>query len=550
MVGQGKRGREALMRSTNHEAPKVTPPNDVIMAQQGVVASAHPFSTDVGIDVMRRGGNAVDAAIAAAAVLMVVEPRNGHLGGDTFMQISLPEERRVIAINGSGAAPEAATLEHFQQLGGVPEDGLLSSTVPGTVDSWAVAVTRYGTKSLSELLEPAAYYAQYGVPVTKRLHDMIKMDAEKYRKYSESTKVFFPNGEVPPISTTWRQPRLAESFRLIGREGARVFYEGELADAMVQYSYRNGGLFTRHDFASHTSEELEPLTTCYRGYTIYEQPPVSQGLIVLIALNILEEFDLQALGQGSPETLHLLIEAAKLAFESRIHHLGDPKFCDIPIARLLSKEYAQRQAERIDLKRAQCQTSPTATHPDTTYLCTADKNGLMVSYIHSLFSGSGVVLGDTGIMMNSRMLGFNLEEGHPNSLAPGKKPVHTLNTYVVYKDDHPVLVGGTPGAHWQVQTNLQLLVNVLDFGMDPQSAIDAPRFTFGDQLELGDQTVKVEARVEEKVIEELRNLGHLVEVIGAWESGGAVQLIERDYGSGLYRGATEVRRPGCSVMGY
>jgi gamma-glutamyltranspeptidase/glutathione hydrolase len=538
------------MRQVSRENSQVTPPSDVTMAHQGMVASAHPFASSIGIDVMRRGGNAIDAAVAAAAVLMTVEPRNGHLGGDTFMQISLPKEKRVVAINGSGAAPEAATLERFRQLGGIPEDGLLSSTVPGTVSCWALALERYGTKPLSELLESATYYAQHGVPVTKRLHDMIKLDAAKYCKYPKSAHVFLPGGEVPQVGATWRQPDLAKSFEKIGQGGAEEFYKGELARDMVRFSEANDGLFTLSDFAHHESEELEPLSTHYRGYIIYEQPPVSQGLVVLIALNILEEFDLETLGPCSAETLHLLIEATKLAFETRTRYLGDPQFIDMPLTQLLSKEYAQQQATQIDLKHARPLADLGTAHPDTTYLCTVDKDSLMVSYIHSLFSGAGVIMGDTGVLMNSRMLGFTLDDEHPNCLAPRKRPIHTLNTYIVYDGERPILVGGTPGAHWQVQTNLQVLVNVLDFGMNAQRAVGAPRFTFGNQLEPGDQTVKLEARVGEEVMNKLRNLGHHIEVIGPWESGGAVQLIERDPDSGVYLGATEVRRPGCSIIGY
>lgn len=538
------------MRQVSHEDFRVTPPSDITMALQGMVASAHPFASSIGIDVMRRGGNAVDAAVAAAAVLMTVEPRNGHLGGDTFMQISLPKGKRVVAINGSGAAPQAATLERFQQLCGIPEDGLLSSTVPGTVSCWALALERYGTKPLSELLESATYYAQHGVPVTKRLHDMIKLDAAKYRKYPKSSQVFLPGGEVPQVGATWRQPDLAKSFEKIAHGGAEEFYKGELARDMVRFSEDNNGLFMLNDFAHHESEELEPLSTNYRGYTVYEQPPVSQGIVVLIALNILEEFDLEALGLCSAETLHLLIEATKLAFETRSRYLGDPQFTDVPLTKLLSKEYAQQQATRIDLKYAQPMADLGTAHPDTTYLCTADKDNLMVSYIHSLFSGAGVIMGDTGVLMNSRMLGFSLNSKHPNCLAPKKRPIHTLNTYIVYDGEQPILVGGTPGAHWQVQTNLQVLVNVLDFGMNAQRAVEAPRFTFGDQLEFGDQTIKLEARVGEEVVNKLRDLGHSIEVIGPWESGGAVQLIERDPDSGVYFGATEVRRPGCSIVGY
>ena len=525
------------------------PPRDVTMARRGMVAAAHQFASDAGVEILRHGGNAVDAAVAAAGVLMAVEPRNGHLGGDTFMLIHLADERRVVALNGSGAAPAAATPEFYRGLGGIPQDGLLTSTVPGTVSCWALALERYGTRSLGEVLEAAIGYADGGVPVTERLHRLLRLDAPTYRTFPDSASVFLPDGDVPAIGDLFRQPGLAESLRRIAAGGRDAFYRGALTDEMVRSSERHGGLFAREDFAAHRTDELAPLAVDYRGYTVYEQPPVSQGIVVLLALNILDAFDLSGLGQGSAAAIHLLLESLKLAFEDRLRYLGDPDHVDMPLAMLLSADHARAQARRIDRRQARPATLPRVVQPDTTYLCAADEAGTMVSCIHSLFSGAGVVLGETGVLMNSRLLGFNLEDGHPNCLAPGKRPVHTLNAYVVHQDGEAVLVGGTPGAHWQVQTNLQILTNVLDFGMDLQNAIEAPRFTMGDQLKTGNPTVRIESRVGERVVGELRALGHEIEVIGPWESGGAAQLIGRDPASGMYRGATEVRRPGNSVVG-
>jgi gamma-glutamyltranspeptidase/glutathione hydrolase len=525
------------------------PPREVVMARRGLVASAHPFASQVGLEVLRHGGNAVDAAVAAAAVLTVVEPRNGHLGGDTFMQINLAGSNRVVALNGSGAAPAAATLERYRELGGIPEDGLLTSTVPGTVSCWALALECYGSRPLGELLQPAISYADEGVPVTARLHRLLSADAAIYRMYPDTARVFLPGGEVPLVGSTLRQPDLARSLRRIAEGGRDEFYLGALADEMVRASERYGGLFTREDFAAHRSEELEPVSTTHRGYTVYEQPPVSQGLVVLLALNILARFDLAATGPGSTETLHLLIEATKLAFEDRLRYLGDPWFCcDMPLAWLLSEEHTRDQAARIDRRRARSlpESLPALVDPDTTSIVVVDKAGTMVSYIHSLFAGSGVVLGETGVLMNSRLRGFTLDERSPNCLAPGKRPIHTLNTYVVHEDGEPVLVGGTPGAHWQVQTNLQVLTNVLDFGMDLESAVQAPRFTIGDQLATGSPMIKLESRLGGRVVEELRAMGHAIEVIGPWASGGAVQLVARDR-SGLYRGATDARRVGGTI---
>ena len=528
------------------------PPRDLLMARRGMVASAHPFASQAGLDVLRRGGNAVDAAIAAAAVLMSVESRNGHLGGDTFMLISRPagDGHRVHALNGSGAAPAAATAERYRALGGFPERGLLTSTVPGTVDCWAVANARFGSRPLGELLEAGIWYAEEGVPVTARIHRLLTTDGQTYRHDPDAARVFLPDGQAPAEGTIHRQPGLARSLRRIAAGGAAEFYRGDLAAEMVAASAQKGGLFTREDFAAHRTEEAPPLSIAYRGYTVYEQPPVSQGIIVLLALNTLSNFDLRALGQGSAATIHLLIEALKLAYEDRLRWLGDPAFVEMPLAMLLSPEHGAAQAARIDPRRARPFDLPPQRQPDTTYLCAADAQGTLVSYIHSLYTGAGVVLGETGVLMNSRLLGFTLEEGHPNCLAPGKRPIHTLNPWLVHRDGQPVFVGGTPGAQWQVQTNLQLLTNLLDFGLDVQRANEAPRFTFGDQLGVGDPTVTVESRVGPDVIDELRAMGHPVEVGGPWDASSAVQMIARDPANGVLRGTTEVRRPDPTVVGF
>jgi gamma-glutamyltranspeptidase/glutathione hydrolase len=466
------------------------PPRDLAMSRRGMIASMNQLASTVGLDVLRHGGNAVDAAIATAAVLTMVESRNGHLGGDAFMLIGLPDGQ-VVALNGSGAAPAAATLDLYRAMGGIPEDGLRSATVPGTVDCWVHAASTFGSRSLGELLAPAIEYADQGVAVTTRLHRLLTLDAPTYAKFPASARVFMPDGRVPEVGDTFRQPGLAESLRRIAQGGPREFYEGGLAADMIAASEQADGLFTTADFARHHTDPLEPISIGYRGYAIYEQPPVSQGIIVLLALNILEQFDLQSYGPGSAATIHLQIESLKLAFADRVRYLGDPAFCDIPLDWLLSEEHAREQAARIDPDRAAPTPLPPMRQPDTTYLCAVDAQGMMVSYIHSLYSGSGVVLGDTGVLMNSRLLGFNLDENAPNCLAPGKRPVHTLNPYLVQRNGETVLVGGTPGANWQVQTNLQMLTSLLDFDMDVQQAIEAPRFLIGDQLNLDNPTVKI-----------------------------------------------------------
>ncbi|MGH9173347.1 MAG: gamma-glutamyltransferase, partial [Vicinamibacterales bacterium] len=287
------------------------PPRDATMARHGMAASVHPFVSDTAIEIMRAGGNAIDAAVAAAAMLMVVEPRNGHLGGDTFMLFNDPRSGRIVALNGSGAAPQAATAAHYRALGGFPEDGLLTSTVPGTLHCWQMALEQHGTKALDTLLEPATWYAEHGVPVTNRIHRMLTLDAPNWLKFPDTARALLPDGAVPPVGGTFRQPLLAETLRRIAQDGARDFYRGRLAGELVSYSQEHGGLFSAEDFAGHQTEEREPIRIDYRGYTVYEQPPVSQGIIVLLALNILQQFDLQRYGPGSAEVVHLQIEALK-----------------------------------------------------------------------------------------------------------------------------------------------------------------------------------------------------------------------------------------------
>lgn len=544
--------REQVMtRELQDAVAAAYPPREPVLARGGMVVSVHPFASQAGLDVLRRGGNAVDATVAAAAVLTVVEPRNGHLGGDSFMQINLAEGDRVVALNGSGAAPAAASLERYRAIGGIPERGLLAATVPGTVSCWALALERYGTRPLGELLEAAIGYAEEGVPVTPRMHRLLSLEAPAYRQFFDSARVFLPDGAVPPVGGTLRQPGLAASLRRIAAGGRDEFYRGDLAAEMVRASERYGGLFTLEDFAAHRSEELPPLSATYRGYTVYEQPLVSQGVMVLLALNTLAQLDLASSGPATAETIHLQIEALKLAFEDRARYLGDLPAGEVPLEMLLSEDHARRQAAHIDPNRASAPATavPAAVQPDTTSMVAADASGTMVSYIHSLFAGSGVVLGETGVLMNSRLQGFDLDPASPNCLAPGKRPLHTLNTYVVHRQGRPVLVGGTPGAHWQVQTNVQVLDNLLELGMDLELAVQAPRFTMGDQLATGNPTISIEARVGPGVVDRLRALGHQIEVVGPWDSGSATQLIGRDP-SGLYRGVAEPRRAGSTVAAF
>ena len=525
----------------------LAPPREPAYSRTGIAASAHPLPSQTALAVLRAGGNAVDAAIAAAAILMVVEPRNGHPGGDAFLLID-PGDGKLTAINGSGAAPAAATLARYRALGGIPHGGLRSATVPGVISAWLEAHERFGTIAIAELLEPAIAAAAEGVVVTPRFHTLLTNDAPIYARYPSSARVFLPDGTPPAAGSVFAQPLLARTFERLAAHGLADFYLGSLGNDLIAFSEANGGLLTRDDLAAQRAETRDPVTIRYRGYEIVEQPPVSQGIVVLLALRILERFDLAAHAHGSPERLHLLIEALGLAYDERLRRLGDPRFVAFDEAAFLSDDLADRLAQQVDLARTLGGLAPVQVQPDTTFAAFA-AGPMTVAYIQSLYSGSGVVMGETGILMNSRLLGFSLDEDSPNALAPGKRPVHTLNAWMIRRAGTTLFAGGTPGAQWQVQTNLQIITNLVDYGMDVIEAQAAPRFTIGNQLDDPDGSVKIESRAGAAAIDGLRKRGHPVEVIGPWDAGSAVQLVARDARTGVLRGATELRRPGCTVLG-
>ena len=521
------------------------PAQEARRAPHGMIASVNPLASAAGLAVLRDGGNAMDAAIAAGAVLTVVEPWSGQLGGDAFLLVGSPDRHEVTAINGSGAAPRNASIDRYHAHGSIPESGWLAACVPGIVDAWEVALKRFGTRPLGALLRDAIGYAETGFPLTARQARSNAGMASVAAAYPETQAIFFPDGRPPEAGYVLRQPALARSLRTIQAEGAGAFYRGTIARAIVAASERSGGLFSARDLAEHRTEMPSPVQTSYRGWTVVEQPPVSQGLIVLIALNILEGFDPP---RDPADRVHLQVEAHKLALTQRLHYVADPVFSSHSTDHLLSSERAIELASRIDPGRAAALSGEVAGHPDTTYLCVVDEARNVVSYIHSLYAGNGVVAGDTGILLNNRMGCFSLDMDSPNRLAPGKRPMHTLNSWMLLQNGTPRVVGGTPGSFWQVQTNLQLISNVIDLGMPVQPAIDAPRWTMGAQTSWSEAALSLEARFGEPVGRLLRERGHSVQMIGEWAAGGAAQLIRVEDG-GL-TGAGDPRPGTSSVLGY
>jgi gamma-glutamyltranspeptidase/glutathione hydrolase len=458
-------------------------------------------------------------------------PHMGGVGGDLFMQIYQPGMLEPVAINGSGAAPLGASPESFPH--GIPESGPAVSTVPGAVDGWVEANSRFGSMSLRDLLEPAIAYAEEGFPITERLAVWISAHASLLSRYGATRDIFLPDGRAPAAGDVLVQPDLARTLRAVAEGGSTAFYEDDVATEICAFLAEHGGLLTRADFAQHRSSVLEPLRTTYGGYVVYEQPPPSQGFVLLEMLNILEGCDPAHLLPNTTDAIHMMVEAKKLAFADRDECVGDEGSANAAVARLLSKEHAARQRARIDPRKAQWRAARVAATPssrDTTYMAVGDARGHFVSYIQSLFSASKVVAGRTGIMLNDRLRGFSLEPGHPNVLAGGKRPIHTLNTFMVFRDGAPRLVGGTPGGHAQVQANLQVLHSILSHGRPPQPAIEAPRWLSGDPL-TGGPTLEValEARVPSDVVEALAARGHQVVRMPEWTPlVGSVKLIQVD----------------------
>jgi gamma-glutamyltranspeptidase/glutathione hydrolase len=528
--------------------------------KNGMVCTAHPFATLTGLKVLAGGGNAVDAAIAVAGTTGVVIPPMCGLGGDAFALVWDQKQGRAWGFGGSGVAPEKATLAFYKSLGYslMPADGILSVAAPGAVDMYFTMHRHFGTLPISRLWEDAIKYAGSGFPVTNELRHQIQASADKIRKYPETAEILMPDGQIPDIGETLVNRDLARSLEEVARGGPGVLYQGEIADRLVKYSQTHGGLFEGPEMAGQTTDVYDPLKTSYRSYEILQTAPPSQGLIMLEEMNILEGFDLRSLGPDSPETIHLLVEAKRIAFSDRNLYMGDPRFVKAPTETLISKKYAARRRLNIDSARALTdipEDSPYGTG-DTTSFVIVDRWGNAVSFIHSLSNafGSGVTIPGTGILLNNRTgRGFTLKEGHPNCIAGGKKTMHTLNTFMVLRDREPYLIANTPGGDGQPQHNMQMAVNVLDFGMDPQQAAEAPRWTHSpgtDPVGLGSpMTLAMEARFPDATIEGLRARGHNVKIVGPWSAGGTFQLILVDRSRGMCLGGTDPRGEGLA-LGY
>ncbi|MDX1946393.1 MAG: gamma-glutamyltransferase [Pirellulaceae bacterium] len=533
----------------------------VVIAQHGMVATSHPLAAQAGLDVLKAGGNAADAAIATSAMMAVVEPMSCGIGGDLFVIYWDAKTQKLYGLNASGRSPYKLNRQVFSAKGmkEIPDTGPLSWSVPGCVSGWETLRARFGKKSLANLLAPAIATAEEGCPVPEVIAGYWRGGESSLGEWPTSAAALLVDGKrAPRLGEVMKLPQYAASLRLIAKEGRDAFYKGLIAQKIVAFSEANGGYFTLADFADHTDTWIEPVSTNYRGYDVWELPPNGQGIAALEMLNVLERHDLAKLGHNSAEHLHLFVEAKKLAFADRAKFYADPDFAALPVKELISKSYAAAQNARIDLTKAAADVpagDPKLGRADTIYLTVVDQDRNCCSLIQSNYYGFGskVVPGDVGFVLQNRGCLFALDETHLNRLEPHKRPFHTIIPAMVTKAGRPWFCFGVMGGDQQAQGHVQILVNMLDFGMNVQAAGDAPRVSHsGSASPTGEPSqgvgsVSVESGVPDGVVAKLRAMGH--QVFRSRGGFGGYQGILIDWENGVLHGATESRKDGA-VVGY
>lgn len=528
-----------------------------VIAQNGMVATSQPLATQVGLDVLRQGGNAIDAAIAANAMLGLVEPTGSGIGGDLFAIVWDAKTKKLYGLNASGRSPKSLSKDVFldKGLSKIPSFGPLPVSVPGAVDGWFELHDRFGSLPMSVILTPAIEYAKQGFPVSELIAYYWDMNNKRIGQYPGFADTYLPGGKLPQKGDIFKNPRLAATYEKIATGGRDAFYKGDIARIIDAYMKAQGGYLSYDDLTSHTSEWVEPVSTNYRGYDVWELPPNGQGIAALQILNILEQYDIAAMGFGSADYIHTFVEAKKLAFEDRAKFYADMDFASVPVNWLTSKEYAQKRKALIEPDVAAKRYDAGLYDGDTVYLTVADKEGNMVSLIQSNYRGmgSGMTPTDLGFILQNRGELFTLEDGHANEYAPGKRPFHTIIPAFVTKNGKPWLSFGVMGGGTQPQMHAQIIVDLIDFGMNLQEAGDAPRILHsGSSSPTGNLMtnggfVHLESGVDEQVKRELMERGHTLQpAVGVY---GGYQAIMWDNRRKIYFGASESRKDG-QAAGY
>lgn len=523
-----------------------------VIAKKGMVATSHPLVTQIGLDILKNGGNAIDAAIAANAALGLMEPTGSGIGGDLFAIIWSTKDQKLYGLNASGRSPEKLTLQYFKDknMKSIPAHGPLPVSVPGCVDGWFEMHKKFGSMDMEEILAPAITYANEGFPVTELIGYYLTLSSRRFKDLPNFSDTYMPNGEALAKGTVFKNPFLANTYTKIAKGGRNAFYKGETAKTIADFIQSQGGFLSKKDLANHTSEWVEPVSTNYRGYDVWELPPNGQGIAALQILNIMEGYDVKNMGFGSADYVHYFTEAKKLAFEDRAKYYADPAFNKLPVDELISKDYANERRVLIGERAARSYSPGELEEGDTVYLTVADKDGNMVSLIQSNYRGmgSGMVPPGLGFMLQDRGELFSLEEGHFNVFEPNKRPFHTIIPAFITKDGKPWVSFGLMGGAMQPQGHAQIVINLIDFEMNLQEAGDAPRMQHtgsteptGGKMSNGGQ-VLLESGFDYETIRTLMSKGHKVGFgLGSY---GGYQAIMYDAKNKVYYGASESRKDG------
>jgi len=550
-----------LNTSTIQAQDRITGPNfatrSEVIAKNGMVATSHPLATQVGIDILKKGGNAIDAAIAANATLGLMEPTGSGIGGDLFAIIWSAKDKKLYGLNASGRSPEKLNLKYFQDnnMTKIPAFGPLPVSVPGCVDGWFEMHSKFGTMQMNDILAPAIKYAQEGFPVTELIGYYLTGTSKRFKNYPNFAETYMPNGMPLKKGMVFKNTFLGDTYDKIAKGGKKAFYEGQVAKTIADFIQKQGGFLSEKDLSNHTSEWVEPVSTNYRGYDVWELPPNGQGIAALQILNIMEGYDVKNMGFGSPEYVHHFIEAKKLAFEDRAKYYADPDFNKIPVDKLISKEYSDERRKLIKKNAARTYDAGKLEQGNTIYMTVSDKEGNMVSLIQSNYRGmgSGMVPPKLGFMLQDRGELFSLEKGHYNVIEPNKRPFHTIIPAFITKNGKPWVSFGLMGGAMQPQGHAQIVMNLIDFGMNLQAAGDAPRMQHTGSTEptRGKMTdggqILLESGFDYEMIRALMKKGHKVGFgLGSY---GGYQAIMWDAENGIYYGASESRKDG-QAAGY